>query len=174
MSEKQLPMTDLVLGHYKHVHIGAFVQDIILDGEANIVETCKKHGVDDVLFLEIMELPAFKKEMREIRAIAEASPNALIQLKARLMVERGLEQMYDIVQNGKDKDKIKAMEFLSKIGGTIDTGRVGAGEGDGKPQASGLVLNVNLGGGRLIPPLPEGAPRPLRRVKEIEEVIDVE
>ena len=128
-------------------------------------------------FAAIIELPSFKKEMREIRALTEASPNALIQLKARSIVEQGLEELQSIVRTGvRDADRINAMKLLAQIGGSLDAGKVSSSD-DNKPQASGLVLNVQLGkNGSLFPPLPEGAQRPLRSVKEIAgqmEVIDV-
>lgn len=169
---------ELVLGFYKKVHIATFVRDIILYGSHRIVEVCDSHGVDAETFKQIMELPSFKKEMREIRALTEASPNALIQLKARAVVEQGIEDLAHIIKRGgRDSDKIKAMELLCKISGITEAGRIGSGDGDGKPQASGLVLNVNLGDPKgLIPPIPEGGHRPLRRVSDFTknvEVIDV-
>lgn len=169
---------ELVLGFHKNVHIATFVSDIILYGSHRIVDVCNSHGVDAETFKEIMELPSFKKEMREIRALTEASPNALIQLKARTFVENGLEQLNKIVRSGeKDSDRIKAMELLCKIAGVSDGGRIISGDNDNKPQASGLVLNVNLGSPTgLIPPIPEGQRRPLRNISDFTkniEVIDV-
>lgn len=163
----------LVYGHYKHIHIASFVKDLVLDGPERVVETCNRHNVSDTDFQEIIELPVFKKEMREIRALVEASPNSLIQLKARHIVEQGLECMKDIIMNGeKNSDRIKAMEFVSKIAGAFDVGRLNSNSESDAKQASGLVLNVNLGNGGLIPPLPD-QPRPLRKISEVMEVIDI-
>ena len=165
--------TDLVYGHYKHIHVASFVKDLVLYGPSKVVEVCDLHKVDDVDFKEIIELPIFKKEMRELRALVEASPNALIQLKARNIVEQGLDCLKEIIKDGeKDSDRIKAMDLVAKIGGVYDVGHLGTGDNDSKNQASGLVLNVNLGPNGLIPPLPQEQ-RPLRRVKDVMEVIDV-
>lgn len=164
---------ELVYGHYKHVHIASFAKDLVLFGMPRVVEVCDAHKVDVEDFKAIMELPLFKKEMRELRALVEASPNALIQLKARNIVEQGLEEIQRIIHTGeKDSDRIKAMEFVAKIGGVFEVGRINSGDSENKNQASGLVLNVNLGPNGLIPPLPTER-RPLRRVKEVMEVIDV-
>lgn len=161
------------LGHYKGISIVGFAKDLLLFGNSRVVEVCDAYNISDTLFKEIVELPAFKKEMRELRSLIESSPNALIQLKARTIVERGLEEMQQIVFSGaRDADRIKAMEFLAKVGGIQYGGAVAESTDNGKPQASGMVLNVNLGPNGLIPPLSKER-RPLRRVDEIMDVIDV-
>lgn len=159
--------------YYKSIHIPTFAREIILWGQAKAVDVCNAYGVTDEDFVNIIELPSFKKEMRELRALIEASPNAIIQLKARAVVEEGIDSLAEIAFHGaKDNDRINAMKLLSSIAG-ISTGGVGGDSDNGKPQASGLVLNVNLGKhGGLIPALPD-VQRPLRTVKQIQEVIDV-
>lgn len=167
---------ELVYGHYKGVHIGEFVKDIVLFGQGRVLEVCNAHNVDDKLFAEIIEIPAFKKEMREIRALTEASPNALIQLRARCIVESGLMDLQRVVKYGaRDTDKIQAMKLLAQIGG-ITAAESDKGGNDGRPVASGLVLNVQLGanGAGLVPPVAE-ARTALRDVSKFmpEGVIDV-
>ena len=62
------------------------------------------------------------------------------------------------------------MKFLSEIGGTQETGGLNRNdESNNAKQASGLTLNVNLGPGGLIPPLPTEQ-RPLRRITEVIDV----
>ncbi len=160
----------LIYGHYKGVHIASFVRDIVLFGQGRVAEVCDAYGVSDTMFIEMIELPLFKKEMREIRALTEASPNALIQLRARAVVEDGLMRLQHIIQNGeKDSDRINAMKLVAQISGVLEGGRGGIDENNGKPAASGLVLNVNLGPNGLVPPKPQ-LRGPLR---EVREVIDV-
>ena len=166
MNDEQKYSEELIYGMYKHIHISEFVRDLILYGPGRVVEVCDTHNVSAEEFEEIVELPSFKKEMREIRALVEASPNALIQLKARMIAEKSLEELHDIIRSGaRDNDR---------VAGVAEAGRLGTGEESNKPQASGLVLNVNLGqNGGLIPPLPAGEQRPLRRVADIKKSIEV-
>jgi hypothetical protein len=176
MEREKTYTEELVYGMYKHIHIAEFVRDLILYGAARVVEVCDNHKVSAKEFQEIVELPSFKKEMREIRALVEASPNALIQLKARMVAEEALDSLHDIVKRGdRDNERINAAKLVFQVAGVMDTGRQSSGEEGGKPQASGLVLNVNLGaGGSLIPPLPTGEQRPLRRVSAISRAVEVE
>lgn len=157
-------------GYFKGTYIPSLCKELLLFGSTRLLEVLDKHQISAEDFDLIVELPLFKKEMRELRAISEASPNALIQMKAREYVDQGLDYLWDVVRYGTDKDKIAAMKFLSQIGGTDDTGGLSRGEeGNGK-QASGLTLNVNLGPGGLVPPLRD-ASRPLRAVQEVIEVV---
>lgn len=173
MSENHITETGLVYGHYKGVSISRFVRDLILFGQGRAVEVCKQHNVDDVLFKEIIELPFFKKEMREVRALTEASPNSMIQLKARALLEDSLERLMHIIndKDSLDRDKINAMVFLAKISGVLENGKQSI--DDGRPQASGLVLNVQVGPTGIIPPLPASR-APLRDVSKWRnaEVVD--
>lgn len=175
MNDEQKYSEELIYGMYKHIHISEFVRDLILYGPGRVVEVCDTHNVSAEEFEEIVELPSFKKEMREIRALVEASPNALIQLKARLIAEQSLEQLHDIIKSGaRDNDRVNAAKLVMQVAGVAEAGRLGTGEESNKPQASGLVLNVNLGqNGGLIPPLPAGEQRPLRRVADIKKSIEV-
>lgn len=160
------------LGHYKGISIHQFVRDLLLFGNSRVVEVCDAYKMSAQTFQEIIELPAFKKEMRELRALIEASPNALIQIKARTIVETGLEELQRIVHHApREADRIKAMELLTKISGTLSTGRESSETGQ-VAQASGLVLNVNLGPTGLIPQTIRTGP--LRKVQEITDVIAVE
>lgn len=159
-------------GHYKGISIHQFARDLLLFGNSRVVELCESYGMSAQLFQEIIELPAFKKEMRELRALIEASPNALIQLKARTIVEEGLEELRNIIRKApREADKIKAMELLTKIGGAMPTGRDNA-ESGAIPQASGLVLNVNLGPTGLIPQHVRTGP--LRKVKDVTPIMSLE
>lgn len=175
MNDEQKYSEELIYGMYKHIHISEFVRDLILYGPGRVVEVCDTHNVSAEEFEEIVELPSFKKEMREIRALVEASPNALIQLKARMIAEKSLEELHEIIRKGtRDNDRVNAAKLVMQVAGVADAGRLGTGEESNKPQASGLVLNVNLGqNGGLIPPLPAGEPRPLRRVADIKKEIEV-
>lgn len=161
--------------YYRDVYIPAFVRDLILFGQSNVVEVCKTYEINAAQFKEIMETPAFKKEMRETRALIESSPNALIQLKARAIAEMAMDNLAEIIQYGeRDSDRIAASKLIAQIAQVpIGIGGIGgASEADnGKPTASGLVLNVNFGkGGVLVPPLPaHGAP-----LRQVQEVIDVQ
>lgn len=164
----------LDFGYYKDIYIPHLVRQILLYGSTRFVEVVATHNLtaEDVEY--ITELPLFKKETRELKAIAEASPNALIQIKAREIVDEGLESLRNIVKYGSDKDKIAAMKFLAQIGGATETGGLNRGVEEGNTrQASGLTLNVNLGAnGSLIPPMPNTT-RPLRKLNELKEVIDI-
>lgn len=175
MSENKTFTEELVYGMYKHIHIAEFVRDLILYGVSRVVEVCDMHKVSAEEFKEIVELPSFKKEMREIRALVEASPNALIQLKARMIAEKSLEHLDGIIKHGeRDGERINAAKLVMQVAGVLETGRQMTSSESDKPQASGLVLNVNLGqGGGLIPPLPEGQQRPLRRVSDIAKQVEV-
>lgn len=168
----EISQDGVFLGHYKGISIHQFVRDLLLFGNSRVVEVCEAYGMSAQLFQEIIELPAFKKEMRELRAMIEASPNSLIQVKARTMVETGLEELQRIVHKApRDADRIKAMELLTKISGALVTGRENT-DTNTAPQASGLVLNVNLGPAGLIPQTVRSGP--LRRVQDITNVIAVE
>lgn len=157
------------MGFYKGVNIHQFVRDLLLFGANRAVEVCEAWGITADDFEEMVSLPAFKKEMKELRALIDSSPNALIQIKARTIVERGLDELQHIVRTApKDADRIKAMELLIKIAGITSTAR-GEETDSGRPAASGLVLNVNLGPGGMIPELPNQH-RPLREVTEIFDV----
>lgn len=161
-------------GYYKNVYIPTFCRELILFGSTRLLEVLDKYQVNADDFEYITELPLFKKEMRELKAIAESSPNALIQMKAREYADESLDALRDIVRNGSDKDKIAAAKFLAQIGGVMETGGLGRiDDSSGAKTASGLTLNVNLGPGGLIPPL-QDASRPLRSVKQVMEVIDVQ
>lgn len=157
-------------GYYRNVYLPTLCRELLLFGSTRLVEVLDKYELSAADFELIVELPLFKKEMRELRAISEVSPNALIQMKAREYVDQGLDYLWDIVKNGADKDKIAAMKFLSQIGGTEETGGLIRGEESSGKQASGLTLNVNLGPGGLVPPLSNVA-RPLRTVQEVIEVV---
>lgn len=157
-------------GYYKDIYVPSLCKELLLFGSTRLIEVLDKHGISATDFELIVELPLFKKEMRELRAISEASPNALIQMKAREFVDQGLEYVWDIVRYGTDKDKIAAMKFLSQIGGTDDTGGLNRSDESGGKQASGLTLNVNLGPGGLVPPM-KNEGRPLRQVQEFIEVV---
>jgi len=160
-------------GYYKQIYIPTLCRELLLFGSTRLIEVLDKYQITAEDFELIVELPLFKKEMRELKAISEASPNALIQMKAREYVDQGLDYLWDIVRFGKDRDKIAAMKFLSEVGGTQETGGLNRNdESSSAKQASGLTLNVNLGPGGLVPPLPTEQ-RPLRSVKQIREVIDV-
>lgn len=161
----------MFLGHYKGVNIHQFAKDLLLFGSSRALEICDNYGISGTVFVEISELPAFKKEVRELRALIEASPNALLQLKARTIMEQGLEQLDDIIKHGeKDADRIKAMELMSKIAGVGLGGK--SSDAENIPQASGLVLNVNIGPTGLIPA--RQPRRPLRKVDEIRQAIEVQ
>lgn len=163
--------TPMFLGHYKGVNIHQFAKDLLLFGSSRAMEICDSYKISGAVFVEISELPAFKKEIRELRALIEASPNALLQLKARTIMERGLEELEHIIHTGeKDTDRIKAMELISKIAGVGLGGK--ASESENMPQASGLVLNVNIGPTGLIPA--KQPRRPLRKVDEIRQAIEVQ
>ena len=160
-------------GYYKQIYIPVLCRELLLFGSTRLIEVLDKYQITAEDFEAIVELPLFKKEMRELKAISEASPNALIQMKAREYVDQGLDYLWDIVKHGKDRDKIAAMKFLSEIGGTQETGGLNRNDDSvNAKQASGLTLNVNLGPGGLIPPLPTEQ-RPLRSVKQVREIIDV-
>lgn len=160
-------------GYYKSVYLPVLCRELLLFGSTRLIEVLDKYQITAEDFELIVELPLFKKEMRELKAISEASPNALIQMKAREYVDQGLDYLWDIVRFGKDRDKIAAMKFLSEVGGTQETGGLNRNdESSSAKQASGLTLNVNFGPGGLIPPLPTEQ-RPLRSVKQIREIIDV-
>lgn len=171
MSEKEKNFIEAE--YFGKVNLQALARDVVLFGQKNIVDVVKSYELSADEFGRIIELPAFKKELREIRALTESSPNALIQLKARQLVDDGMMALNDIIHKGeKDSDRIKALEFLAKIGGMMGGG--GRTDDDsGKPQASGLVLNVQLGPNGLIPAMPSER-RPLRTVRQIGEVIDVQ
>lgn len=161
-------------GYYKHVYVPALTKDLLLFGSTRLLETLDKYRISADDFELITELPLFKKEMRELKAIAEASPNALIQMKAREYADESLDALREIVRNGSDKDKIAAAKFLAQVGGVMETGGLNRlDDSSGAKTASGLTLNVNLGPGGLIPPL-QDASRPLRSVKQVMEVIDVQ
>lgn len=168
----EISQDGVFLGHYKGISIHQFVRDLLLFGNSRVVEVCESYGMSAQLFQEIIELPAFKKEMRELRALIEASPNSLIQVKARTMVERGLEELHRIVHSApREADRIKAMELITKISGALVTSRENT-DTSVAPQASGLVLNVNLGPTGLIPQTVRSGP--LRRVQDITNAITVE
>lgn len=161
------------LGHYKGISIHQFARDLILFGDSRVVEVCDAYKMSAETFTEIIQLPSFKKEMRELRALIEASPNALIQVKARTIVERGLEELQSIMTTAdRPADRIKAMELLAKIAGVTGGGKDSDGDSS-KPQASGLVLNVQLGPKGLVPPLPDKQRR-LRNIDHLTQVINVE
>lgn len=161
-------------GYYKSIYIPTLCRELLLFGSTRLIEVLDKYQVTAEDFELITELPLFKKEMRELRAIAEASPNALIQMKAREYADESLDALRDIIKYGSDKDKIAAAKFLAQIGGVMETGGLNRGNDESNAkQASGLTLNVNLGPGGLIPPLPEHQ-RPLRTVKQVQEIIDVQ
>lgn len=157
------------MGFFKGVNIHQFVRDLLLFGANRAVEVCEAWNLSADDFDELVRLPAFKKEMKEMRALIDSSPNALIQIKARTIVERGLDELQHIIRTApRDADRIKAMELLIKIAGITSTAR-GEETDSGRPAASGLVLNVNLGPGGMIPSLPD-RPRPLRDVTQIFDV----
>ena len=154
MNDEQKYSEELIYGMYKHIHISEFVRDLILYGPGRVVEVCDTHNVSAEEFEEIV---------------------ALIQLKARLIAEKSLEDLHEIIKTGvRDNDRVNAAKLVMQVAGVAEAGRLGTGEESNKPQASGLVLNVNLGqNGGLIPPLPAGEPRPLRRVADIKKEIEV-
>lgn len=157
------------MGFFKGVNIHQFVRDLLLFGANRAVEVCEAWNLSADDFDALVRLPAFKKEMKEMRALIDSSPNALIQIKARTIVERGLDELQHIIRTApRDADRIKAMELLIKIAGITSTAR-GEETDSGRPAASGLVLNVNLGPGGMIPSLPD-RPRPLRDVTQIFDV----
>lgn len=161
-------------GYYKHIYVPILCRELLLFGSTRLIEVLDKYQITAEDFELIVELPLFKKEMRELKAIAEASPNALIQMKAREYADESLDALRDIVKYGADRDKIAAAKFLAQIGGVMETGGLNRGDDSGNAkQASGLTLNVNLGPGGLVPPLPTEQ-RPLRTVKQVREVIDVQ
>lgn len=162
-------------GYYKSIYIPSLCRELLLFGSTRLIEVLDKYQITAEDFELIVELPLFKKEMRELKAIAEASPNALIQMKAREYADESLDALRDIVKYGADRDKIAAAKFLAQIGGVMETGGLNRGDDSGSTagkQASGLVLNVNLGANGLIPPLPSEQ-RPLHTVKAVKEVIDI-
>ena len=64
-------------GYYKSVYLPVLCRELLLFGSTRLIEVLDKYQITAEDFEAIVELPLFKKEMRELKAISEASPNGL-------------------------------------------------------------------------------------------------
>lgn len=156
---------------YNGINILSLAKDLVLYGEAHIKTTLESYGLSKDDLMAIKQMPAFKKEVRELRTIIDSSPNALIQMKARDILENGLKRLSDMILDPatSNTDVLKAVKEVSRIAIEYSSQSNGVEEVGTQQAVNGLVLNLSLNGNKgissLLPPIDVTEGKVLREVE---------
>lgn len=158
--------------YYKDLNVLTLAKDLVLYGERQAVALLRQYNLTPEDMVAINKMPVFIKEVRELRAIMDSSPQSTIQMKARDVLEEGLQRLSDMIKDPKtsNTDVIKAVRETSRIALQIHAMGQNNEASDNAPAAvNGLVLNVNLAGASglssLLPPIDVVADKALREVE---------
>lgn len=161
------------LGSYYYkdkVHIPKLARDLVVYGEKGFRHVMEMYHLQPSELSDIMEMPVFKKVMRETRAMLEGSPSSLIAMKAHDVVEKGLTKMSDLIDDPstKPRDVILATRLAADLAGNIIQRGGGSMDGDSGAQTStGLIINISGGStlSGMLPPMRD-AGQPLQKIPE--------
>lgn len=159
-SQAQFFGKDTVSMFYKNIFIPSFARDIVLFGKEQGLALVEQYGLTAEDLAQIIELPLFKAEVRNLRILMDEGVLITTQMKAAsaldgmvdLLAERALDPDIKPGELVKIVQELRSMAMLSHT--TIAKGG-GSAVGDAPTSAAGMTINFSFGDPNNLPPIRE-------------------
>lgn len=151
---------DTVSMFYKNVFIPSFARDIVLFGIEHGASVVEQYGLSVQDLAEIVELPLFKAEVKNLRIMMDSGVLITTQMKAAAALESGVEVLGMKLADPdiKAADAVKIMQELRSLATmthTVIAKSGGAASGDTPTTAAGMTINFSFGDPSQLPPIRE-------------------
>lgn len=133
----------------------------------------EQFGISLYQYSQLMGNPIFKAVYKDTESsIVALATNGGYQLSARRLAEQGLSVLEDIMANGDDKERIKAVELAARLANLDPLVQAKLRENN-SGGSTGVQLVVNFGGGMPLPSSFQGQAKQIIDVKA-ESVDEIE
>lgn len=147
---------------YKNIYIPSLAQDIILFGKEHGEEIVHRYGLDASDLALIMEMPVFKAEVRNLRALMDSGIMVTTQMRAASALSGSVDVLANILLRDdiKPTDAVAVTKALKEIATMTHTSvlKGGRAKGDEVTSSAGMVVNFSFGGDNGLPPLHDVTP----------------
>jgi hypothetical protein len=164
---------------YKNVYIPSLARDIVLFGKQHGEEIIAQYGLDAADLAQIIEMPVFKTEIKNLRIMMDEG----VMITAQMKAAAALEDAVDVLASQLIRDDIKPNEVCTvvrelKMLATMThtqviRGNASAAKGDEVTSSAGMVLNFSFGDPSKLPPV-QKEPINITPVKSADKMIEAE